>query len=306
MQEQEPKLSRRGLLKAAGALVASVTVTSGARLEASPPRPASAGEPAEGKLPALKLGLVTYNLAKDWDIDAVIKNCAEAKFEAVELRTTHAHGVEVSLSAEKRKEIRARFEGSPVALASLGSTFEYQSADPAELKRNIEGAKEYARLAADVGAKGIKVRPNGFPKGVSEEETLKQIGRSLAEVGSKAAELGIEVRLEVHGQGTSRLPSVKKILDHAAHPNVFVCWNSNQTDLEDGGLDANFQLVKERIHFVHMRDLFLDEYPFRRLLRLLRESGYKGYCCAEIPESSDPLRVMKYYRGLFLAYQDLL
>ena len=31
-----------------------------------------------------------------------------------------------------------------------------------------------------------------------------------------------------------------------------------------------------------------------------------GFCLAEIPPSSDPLRVMKYYRALWLAYQGLL
>ncbi len=259
-------------------------------------------------LPPLKLGLVTYNLARSWDVETIIKNCAEARFEAVELRTTHAHKVEVSLSTEQRKEVRKRFEGSPVKLASLGSAFEFHSRDPAELRRNIEGTKEYAKLAADVGAKGIKVRPNGFQtkQGISEEDTLRQIGRALAEVGGAAAEHGVEVRVEVHGQGTSRLPNVKRFIDHAASPNVFVCWNSNQEDLLDGGLEANFQLVKDKIRLVHMRDLYLEEYPFRKLLRLLRESGYGGYACAEIPESADPVRVMKYYRGLFLAYQDLM
>ena len=32
------------------------------------------------KFPPLKLGLMTYNLAKDWDIDTIIKNCAETGF----------------------------------------------------------------------------------------------------------------------------------------------------------------------------------------------------------------------------------
>ena len=297
---------RRFLRGAEAALIATaVGATAGGRVHAQE------GAATDGRKPAterLKLGLVTYNLAKAWDIETIIKNCTEAKFEAVELRTTHAHGVEVSLGAEKRREVRKRFEGSPVRLASLGSAFEFQSADAAELRKNIDGAKEYARLAADVGAEGIKVRPNGLQtsRGIPEEETLKQIGRSLAEVAAAAAAVGIEVRVEVHGQGTSRLPAMKKILDHAAHGNVFVCWNSNDSDLEDGGFDAGFALVRDKIRFVHMRDLFIENYPFRRLLRALRESGYHGYCCAEIPESQDPVRVMRYYRALFLAYQDLL
>ena len=55
-----------------------------------------------------------------------------------------------------------------------------------------------------------------------------------------------------------------------------------------------------------MRDLYLDEYPFRKLLTGLNDVGFTGYCLAEIPESSDPLRVMRYFRSQWLAYQDLL
>ena len=42
----------------------------------------------------LRLGLMTYNLARDWDMETVIKNLTETKWEHVQLRTTHAHGVE--------------------------------------------------------------------------------------------------------------------------------------------------------------------------------------------------------------------
>lgn len=47
--------------------------------------------------PKMKLGTVTYNLAEKWDIATILKNCEAAKFEGVELRTTHAHQVEVNL-----------------------------------------------------------------------------------------------------------------------------------------------------------------------------------------------------------------
>ena len=89
-------------------------------------------------------------------------------------------------------------------------------------------------------------------------------------------------------------------------PSVGVCWNSNQTDIEGAGFDANFDMVKSKIFTVHMRDLYLDEYPFRRLLTRLNEINFTGFCFAEIPASTDPLRVMKYFRAQWLAYQGLL
>jgi hypothetical protein len=87
---------------------------------------------------------------------------------------------------------------------------------------------------------------------------------------------------------------------------VGACWNSNPTDLEGEGFEANFNSIKHKIVAVHMRDLCLEDYPFRKLLTGLNEIGYGGYCLAEIPETTDPVRVMKYYRALWLAYQGLL
>ena len=240
----------------------------------------------------MKLGTVTYNLAKDWDVPTIIKNCAEAKFQGVELRTSHAHGVEVTLTKPQREEVKKQFRDSPVELMGLGSAFDFHTPDPAKLRADIASTKEYVVLARDVGAPGVKVRPNGLPKEVPKEKTLEQIGKSLREIGEFAAGHDVQIRLEVHGSETSQVPNIKTIMDVADHKNVGVCWNSNQSDLDGEGFDHNFNLLKNKIFSVHMRDLYLDEYPFRKLLTGLNESGFSGYCLAEIPESKDPLRVM--------------
>src|SRR6185295_14170165 len=150
-------------------------------------------------------------------------------------------------------------------------------------------SKEYIVLAQDVGASGVKVRPNGLPKEVPVEKTLEQIGRSLHELGGFAKEHGQIIRLEVHGTATQLLPNIKRIIDIADHPNVGVCWNSNPTDLEGEGFDHNFDLVKNKIFSVHLRDLYLEDYPFRKLFARLNEVQFSGYCLAEIPPSTDPV-----------------
>lgn len=254
----------------------------------------------------LKLGTVTYNIAKDWDVPSLIRNLTEAGFDAVELRTTHRHGVEIALSPAARAEVRARFADSPVTIGGLGTTCEYHSPDPAVLRRNIDETREWITLAHDVGSPSVKVRPNALPASVPEDRTLEQIGRALAECGAFARDHGVTIQLEVHGEGTSRVPRIRRILDHGGnHPGVKVCWNSNPTDLLDGGFDANFRLVRDQIGQVHMRDLFVEEYPWRSLMDALSAMTFDGYCFAEIPESADPVRVLKYFRGLFRAYQNL-
>jgi len=157
----------------------------------------------------MKLGLVTYNMAKDWDIDTIAKMCNLTGFQGVELRTTHAHGVEISLNAEERKTVKQKFADSGIELVGLGSVFEYHSTNAAEVRKNIIDTKEYTILARDVGAPGIKVRPNGLPDGVPVEKTLEQIGVALRECGEFARDYGVQVRLEVHGGGTSYPPNIR-------------------------------------------------------------------------------------------------
>jgi sugar phosphate isomerase/epimerase len=256
---------------------------------------------AKGRGP--KIGTVTYNIAKDWDIETIVKNLTEVGMDGVELRTTHKHGVELTMTPAQRAEARKRFENSPITLAGLGTVCEYQAADAATVRKNVEETKRWCQLARDVGSPSVKVRPNGLPKDVPEEKTLEQIGRALKECGDAARDQGVLIQLEVHGEGTSRVPRIRKVLDHTGnHPAVKVCWNSNQTDLLDGGFASNFALVRDQIGQVHMRDLFLEEYPWRDLIGALHEMNFQGFCFAEIPESPDPVRVLNYFRGLFLAY----
>jgi sugar phosphate isomerase/epimerase len=296
----DSKSNRRSFLRTAGLGLGALGLASQAA--------AAAGEPSAtfAKPSNIRLGTVTYNLAKDWDVPTIIRNCEDAKFEGVELRTSHAHGVEVALTPSQRLDVAKRFRDSKVELMGLGSAFDYHTPDQAKLRKDIDATKEYIVLAHDVGARGVKVRPNGLTKEVPKEKTLDQIGKSLRELGEFGDSHGVQIRLEVHGPETSLLPNIKTITDAAHHRNVGVCWNSNQTDLAGEGFDYNFNLVKDKIFTVHMRDLYLEEYPFRRLLGRLTEIGFNGFCLAEIPESNDPVRVMKYFRGLFLAYQNLL
>ncbi len=248
----------------------------------------------------MKLGMVTYNLGKDWDVPTIIENCTETGFEGVELRTTHAHGVEVDLTKEQRAEVKKQFDDSPIQIAGLGSAFDYHSDDPEQVRKNIEGTKEYIALAQDVGAPGVKVRPNGKPENVSLEDTIKQIGESLRECGEFAEDYDVVIRLEVHGRPTSHVPSVAKMIEIADHPKVKVCWNSNMTDrLEDGTITEHFNLVADKIGLCHITQLWNREYPWRELFANLQRIGYEGFCLAEVPESCEPIRFMQMYHVLF-------
>src|SRR5439155_12480707 len=94
------------------------------------------------------------------------------------------------------------------------------SPDAAKVKENNETCKRFVELVADVGGRGVKVRPNGLPKGVAVEKTLEQIGKALIPCGQAAADAGVEIWVEVHGHGTAHPPHMRAIMRHCGHPKV--------------------------------------------------------------------------------------
>lgn len=245
----------------------------------------------------MRLGLVTYNVARNWDIDTIIKKLDAHGFEAVELRSTHRHGVEPGLPAAEIQRVRQRFEDSSVRLLSLGSACEYHSPDAGERRANIAETARFVELAHDLGCWGVKVRPNGLPAGVPEEVTVRRIGEALRECGEHAERYGVEIWVEVHGRGTQRPSVMRAIMDACDHPAVGVCWNSNPTDIKEGSVRAAFGQLERFIRNVHLRDL--PDYPYRELFALLRASGYDRFTLAETAESCEPDRYLRYYSALW-------
>src|SRR5688572_19075856 len=121
---------RRELLAGAGATLALNGLgASGAE--------AAEGEERGSECP-FHLGTVTYNVPKDWDLPTLLKILKQVGMTGVEFRTTHAHGVEPSLSPSQRAEVRQRCLDAGMRQVSLGTVCEFQSPDPAVVRKHIE------------------------------------------------------------------------------------------------------------------------------------------------------------------------
>jgi sugar phosphate isomerase/epimerase len=274
--------SRRSFL-ALSAATLGVTAGSGALLNTPM---ASAAGTAAPSIP--RFGLVTYQWGKDMDLATVIASCQKAGLPGVELRTQHKHAVEPELNMVQRQEVKKQFEGSGVELIGYGSNAQFHEDNPAKVKENIELAKKYIQLMHDCGGSGVKIKPNGFVKGVPHEKTIEQIGKALNEIGAYGQQYGQQIRVEVHGSGTSELPNIRAMMDIADHPNVAVCWNSNNTDLNGEGLAHNFQLVCHRLgKTTHVRELTNGDYPYEELFRMFLNVNYQGWILLEAHSNPD-------------------
>jgi hypothetical protein len=250
---------------------------------------------------AMKMGFVTYLWGQDWDLPTLISNCEKSGLLGIELRVDHAHKVEINLTTAQRAEVKKRFADSPTVCVGYGANYEYHSPDPVQLKKNIDGTKEYIRLCKDIGATGIKVKPNGIPADVPREKTIAQIAAALNECGKFAQDYDQLVRVEVHGNVSQEIPNMKAIFEQITEKNVKMCWNCNDQDLLPPGLEANFNSVKKYFgDTVHIRELNDGNYPYQDLFNLFTGTKYKGWILLEARTApKDKVVAMKEQLALF-------
>jgi sugar phosphate isomerase/epimerase len=286
-------VSRRDFLAAAAALPATA---------AAPAAPLGHTAP-----PKFQLGLVTYNVAAQWDLFTVLNVCKEVGIAAVECRTNHKHGVEPTLKKDERQRVKDLFAEHGVVFWGCGSVCEFHSADKAVVRQNVETSKRFIDLVKDLGGTGVKVRPNGVAKGMSVEQACAQIGQALKLCGDAAADAGVEIWVEVHGNVTQLPANMKRIMDATDHPSVGITWNSNPTDLVDFSLDAAFDLLGRYIKSCHITDLTQDgkTYPYRALFNRLKAIGYDRYTLCEVGKSYPPGDGREFLRQYKALWSDL-
>ncbi len=259
----------------------------------------------------MKLGLLTFNMATEWDLDEIIEKCLDLGFKGVEFRNQreHAHGVEVDLSAAERQQVRKRFEDAGLAICGLSTGCAFDAIDAEELEMNVSDARAHLELAADLGAGGVKVYGNKAheDEGVSREDTIKQIGTTLAGLSDYAETLGVQVRFEMHGDFTSPEECNRIIELAGGGPGICLIYNCNNAhDVDaDGSIEASYRGVAHNVGHVHVHDLADPAFPYLEFVRLLKADDYDGWCTGELPDSPDRERVLQYFVELWRAYETI-
>jgi len=279
MSSERKELSRRGFL------TRTFCVGAGAVAAVALPSCNVAGTGAK-RPPKTRFGFTTYQWGQDWDIPTLIANCRKAEVFGVELRTSqsYAHGVELDISAQKRRDVKKQFADSPVALVGIATGERFDWPDPAQLEKAIENSKAFVKLSSDVGCSGIRVFPNSFQKDVPHEKTIEQIGKALNAVGAFAADCGQQVRLEAHGPA-GELSTIKAIMDYVTQPSVRVMLNSDKRDTAGEGFEHNFNLVKALLgNTIHLHNLKDAQFPYQVQMDLLVKTGWGGW---QLLEASD-------------------
>jgi sugar phosphate isomerase/epimerase len=166
-------------------------------------------------------------------------------------------------------------------------------ADPVELKKQIDHVKNWAEIAARLGAKTVRIFAGQTPKGDTEEAARKRCVAAIQEACDHAGRYGVYLALENHGGITATIEQMLAIVHAVRHDWFGVNWDTGNFHGEDPYEDlarlAPYAVVVQIKTEIQRAGRAKEEADLGRLLGLLRAVSYRGYVALEYEAAEDPM-----------------
>jgi sugar phosphate isomerase/epimerase len=91
------------------------------------------------------------------DLDEMLALAKRLGYDGIEPRIEagHAHGIEMDVSAQARRELKEKADGSDIALCCVATSRRY--ADPETAQQHVDDTLRCIDLAADLGSPRLRV-----------------------------------------------------------------------------------------------------------------------------------------------------
>jgi sugar phosphate isomerase/epimerase len=248
----------------------------------------------------MKYSFMTFSCPQ-LTLDEALALAKRIGYDGVEPRlvSNHKHGIEVDIDAAKRKEVKSKFEDSGIAAACVATSCRF--ADPANSEQMAEMASRAVDLAADIGSSCIRVFGGQIGGGLSREEAIDLVAKSLLSIADHAGDRGVAVCMETHDAWCDP-KNVAAVMEKVNHPAIAVNWDimhpvrTNNTSVEE-----SFETLKPWIKHMHVHDGekgtgklapigegFIDH---KTGVKLLQSISYDGFLSGEWINWADPYEV---------------
>ena len=254
------------------------------------------------KPPRYPIAFSTLGCPK-WPWTQVLEQASRLGYTAIELR-----GVEGEMDLTKRPEfIGTRAADSIKDLAALdlkisdlGASARMHETDPKVRAAQLDEGRRFIDLAAKLGVPYVRVFGDKVLPGDTREATFPRVIDGLRTLGEHAKGSKVGVIIESHGDFADS-PSLLKILDGAAMPNVALLWDAHHTVVLGKEEPAEtYRSLGRYVRHTHLKDSRLDgtarryvltgngDVPVKKTVDVLAAAGYRGYYCFEWEKAWHP------------------
>lgn len=286
--------TRRTFLGAAGAALAGGSLI----------RPASAIEPIQRPGTAkFKFSLAAYSYRDllagknpSLTLADFIDDCAKMGLEGTELTSYYfpANPTADYLRGLKQQTFRL---GLDISGTAVGNDFCHPSG--AERDKQIASVKQWVDRAELLGAPVIRIFSGNEKKGMDETEARRLAIEAIEECCHYAGQHGVFLALENHGGLTANIDGLLQLVQAVKSEWFAVNLDTGNFNSSDPYADlarlapyaVNVQ-VKVSMHPAGGKKEPAD---FKRLAKIIREAGYRGYIVLEYEEPEDPRQACPRY-----------
>ena len=237
---------------------------------------------------SVKTSLNAFSFAKklgnrgDMSLFDLVDYCAEHNFDAVDLTGYYFPGYPEVPSDEYIFDLKLHAHKLGVEISGTGVRNDLASPDPAKRAADVEHIKEWIEVAAKLGAPVLRVFAGPVPEGYEDkwDEVAAWMVESYKECTEYAAKYGVIIGIQNHGDMLSTADQTVKMVEMVDSKWFGVIVDVGYFLTDDPYIDiekvmpyaVNFQ-VKESPFGVLSR--VRTDMP--RLLRIINNSGYRGY-----------------------------
>jgi sugar phosphate isomerase/epimerase len=228
------------------------------------------------------------NCYHGYPLDAALDGIAAAGFRYVELATGRgAHAVApLEPTAAELAALRARLAGRGLSIASISGHSDLTTR---------EGVEDGMRAVDVCGALGVTIMNTSIGGVHSEDENLAAFMRHIGGFAEYAADRGVTLALEIHGDLMATGAQAVAIVREINRPNVRINYDTANCTYY-GGVKAedDIAVAAPCLAHVHVKDagggrcewnfppVGQGRVDFPRVLRILEEAGYAGPLSVEI------------------------
>ena len=230
-----------------------------------------------------------------WTFDQIVRRAAEYGFDGIAFRGLNG---ELDLtkvdefSPSRRKHTLSLIKDAGLVCNMMLTSTRVMLTDPAELAASLQNARDHIDLASDMEAPAVRIFGGAILSGLSHAAAATRAGERLRELGRHAEGKGVKVLFETHDDWL-RPDLVRRVIEHANHPDVRVLWDVHHpfriagipvadvwktlgpwvegVDIKDSRVDPSARLG---YRFVKLGD---GDVPIVEALTLLKRANYQGW-----------------------------
>ncbi len=256
----------------------------------------------------LKTGLNAYSFSKpltsgEMNLDQLLEFCAKNQIDAVDLTAYYFPGYPEVPTDEYLHHIKQKAFLLGVEISGTGVRNDFTDPDPEKRKASVELVKKWIIAAEKLGAPVIRVfSGTADPKGMSRAEVVNNVVGALNECVAFGKLHGVVVAIQNHNDFIKTADQAIEIIRRVNSDWCGLILDIGSYRTGDPYKEiarsipyaVNWQL-KETV-FVEGKEQKVD---LDRLMKIIKESGYRGYLPLETLGEGDPnIKVPKFLREI--------